>query len=297
VTAALLLGLCALAGGPVSAHLAGAAWTVGRPRIAIATWYLLGAFLLGALVTAGLAAAAGEWTGPAVRSIPLLLRSLGGPHPLNRLDFAGGLGLSISFDVAAFALVTLSVTAWRLARERSAHRRILDLVGRSTALGQMVLDAPLPWAYYVPGRGGRIVLSSQLVESLDEAALDAVIVHESTHRRHHHATLTLPFVSLARYFGWLPFARLGARSLSELVEFAADDAAATQLGGGSLLVALRSMLVTPVAPPACALGLGGPSLGARIARLQGSRGPSRPVTTSVLVLAALWCAAAVVVIG
>ncbi len=87
----------------------------------------------------------------------------------------------------ALAAVTVRVAAVALRRSRAlldAHRLAAALPARGADL--TVIADPVPCAYAVPGRPGRIVASVGLLRGLDAAQRRAVLAHERSHLRHHH---------------------------------------------------------------------------------------------------------------
>jgi len=104
----------------------------------------------------------------------------------------------VSAPVAVAALTVLAVLAIRFAAA-GAHRLIAlrDAYRLAAALPASgaeltVIDHPGQQAYAVPGRPGRIVVSTGLLRGLDGAERRAVLAHERahlTHRHHLHHTI------------------------------------------------------------------------------------------------------------
>ncbi|MDX6230532.1 MAG: hypothetical protein QOI76_3922 [Frankiales bacterium] len=99
----------------------------------------------------------------------------------------------VAAPVAAAALAVLAVLAVRSASSllrrfsavRAAHRLAAALSCTDAEL--VVLDSPDTAAFAVPGRPGRIVVSSGLLRRLDAGERRAVLAHERAHlARHHH---------------------------------------------------------------------------------------------------------------
>jgi Zn-dependent protease with chaperone function len=104
----------------------------------------------------------------------------------------------VSAPVAAAALAVLAALALRFAA--AAVRRLIalrDAYRLAAALpasgGELtVIDQPCQQAYAVPGRPGRIVVSTGLLRGLDAGQRRAVLAHERahlTHRHHLHHTI------------------------------------------------------------------------------------------------------------
>jgi Zn-dependent protease with chaperone function len=97
---------------------------------------------------------------------------------------------SIPVEVAALlalTAVTLRVAITLLCRGRA----LLDAYRLAAALpatgGELAVIAdPVPCAYAVPGRPGRIVASVGIIRGLDAGERRAVLAHERSHLRHHH---------------------------------------------------------------------------------------------------------------
>jgi hypothetical protein len=85
------------------------------------------------------------------------------------------------------------------------------------------VDATEPYAVTVPGRGGRIVISTGLLELIDDSELDAVIAHEDTHARHRHDRYLLVARTVSAA---IPFVRPISTRLQYSLERWADEQAA-----------------------------------------------------------------------
>jgi Zn-dependent protease with chaperone function len=98
--------------------------------------------------------------------------------------------VAVPVEVAAtlaLAAVTVRVAAVALRRSRAllaAYRLAAALPAHSAELA-VILD-PVPCAYAVPGRPGRIVASVGLLRGLHAGERRAVLAHERSHLRHRH---------------------------------------------------------------------------------------------------------------
>lgn len=171
------------------ALLCSAVFGVVAPMIArrlvprVATWMLTAGALVAAsswLAALGLlaftlvaqnpiAAARGHWSGPAFAhtdpvSVPTALAAL------------------VVVVVCVVRLLGAVVSRARAVRQAHALAAALPLHGGELA----VVDDPVPLACTVPGRPGRIVLSTGLLRVLDAQQRRAVLAHERTHLRHRH---------------------------------------------------------------------------------------------------------------
>lgn len=139
----------------------------------------------------------------------------------NWVPLVAGLGL---------LLLLLAALAWearKAQRQRIRHREMLALVSRSRG-GQpetRVIDTQHAIAYSVSGGEGTTVISTGLLELLDEDEREAVLAHEREHLRFHHNLLTLPFASWHRTLPFLPAASTALESVSAAIEVMADDSA------------------------------------------------------------------------
>lgn len=150
---------------------------------AVATWLLSGGGLLAA-------------TGSAV-SLALLAFVLLAQTP----DLAARAGWSqqvlrthdpVATPIAVLAAIAVVVLAARVLRAaagrlfavRAAHSLAAALPATGGELA--VIDAPDCQAFAVPGRRGRIVVTTGLLRSLDAGQRRALLAHERAHLRHHH---------------------------------------------------------------------------------------------------------------
>lgn len=177
-----------------------------------------------------------------------------------------------------------------LTRQRLASHRLAsyELASHGPV---MVIDAPRPAAYCVPGRPGTIVLTSAALAVLDPAQLAAVLAHERAHLAGRHHLLTTLSRCLAASFPAVPLLRLGAGEIGRLAEMCADDTAARFSGHRTVVAALLAM-GTGAAVPATALAATGGPLTTRVQRLldpprRGSRTWHRIALTALILLLAL----------
>jgi len=187
---------------------------------------------------------------------------------------------SAAFEVplgvaAAAATLTAAVLAWRYgramrraARRTRAHAEAARITGRRLpgAGPTVVLDAPQPAAYCVPGRPAAIVLTRGALAVLDRAQLGAVLAHERAHLAGRHHLLISLSRGLATSFPGVPVFTRAPAEVSRLAELCADDAAARRSGRPALIAALLAM-GTAAAVPAPALAVTSGAVAARIHRL------------------------------
>ncbi|GAA2358370.1 peptidase M48 [Catellatospora methionotrophica] len=128
--------------------------------------------------------------------------------------------------LSAVLLATSVIPAVLKARR---HRRVLAEARRYSDGTATVLTIPdeRPQAFAVPGRPGRIVVTTGMRAHLDDLQLDAVIAHERAHLDHnHHRLVAMADIASAAHpaLWWV------ARHVGYLVERAADEQAAQAVG-------------------------------------------------------------------
>ncbi|MFJ6426032.1 M56 family metallopeptidase [Streptomyces hydrogenans] len=235
------------------------AWPVARlaehhlhPRAA--TWLLsvvaavlavCSTLCLGLLVVVGTAQLPGNplpdgWSDPEVRAAV--------PHD----EVAGRIAIPALVAVVA----ACTVTAWRHLRvRRRAERALGGLAGSSVA----VLPDPSPYAYALPGRRDRIVVTTGMPAGLSSGERRALFAHERAHLdgRHHRFLLTVRLAARAN-----PFLRPLRTAVVHSTERWADEEAAEAVGsrrtvaravGKSALIS-RGSPVVPLAHFADAAG-------------------------------------------
>lgn len=243
MTSALLLALYALAAsvaGPLL--LRDARWVLRAPRLGIAAWLALSLTVLSAVGLGALAL---------IVALPHVSRDLASLIDLcasglrHNYGAPGGalgpvVGVATLGSLAARLMWSLVAT---LVGQRSERRRAvvrLELVARRRLPGgALVVEHAAPYAFCVPGRRPRVVLTTALVDALSGRQLAAVMAHERAHlRQRHHLVLLCPRV-LARAFAWvIPLYRVAEEQTACLVEMCADDAARHEVGCEPLREAL-----------------------------------------------------------
>jgi Zn-dependent protease with chaperone function len=209
---------------------------------------------------------------------------------------------------SGLAVLTVLTLTWRYGRSvqrarrrASAHAQAARITGRrfpgtgipplSTAV---VLEAPQPAVYCVPGRPATIVLTTGALAVLDPAQLLAVLAHEHAHLAgRHHLLVTLGKATRAGFPAVPLFAR-GAEEIARLAEMRADDVAARRSGRDTLLQALVAMGTGKSLPtPTAALAATGAIVSARVYRLLDPPGRTRRAYHGLALSAVLVALAAV----
>jgi len=194
------------------------------PRVGVALWTALG--LLGwlAVIATSLRVALGDRHLALVVALAHFVGHLRDGHPLRGLGFGEVVGLSVAFDLVVVFVGALGVTSWRVGQTRRAQRTVLDLVARRSPHDKVrVLDHPQPTAYYLPGKGGRVVLSTGALAVLDDDELAAIVTHELGHRHGRHGAMLAPLEALSSFVAFLPLARYGPVAVRSYLEMTADD--------------------------------------------------------------------------
>ncbi len=185
-----------------------------------------------------------------VRSLASFVRHLGDGHPLRGIGLSEVVGLSVAFDITVLTMGGLVVTAVRVWHIRSQQRTVLDLVSESPASlgGVCLLKHPRPTAYFLPGDGGRVVLSTGAVDILSSGELEAVIAHEVGHRNGRHGALLVPLQVLSSFVSFLPLARYAPSVMRTYLEMEADDYSRTKVPSDALRNALTKAAQFQPAP-------------------------------------------------
>lgn len=253
-----------------------------NPHVGVAVWGSM--CLLGwlSVVMVFLDVGLGEPYGSLLSSLGTFVRHLGDGHPLRGLGLSEVVGLSVAFDISVLLIGGLVVTAFRIGNVRSQQRTVLDLVAEApnSLEGVCLLKHPYPMAYFLPGDGGRVVLSTGATEVLSPSELDAVIAHEIGHRSGRHGALLVPLQVLSSFVSFLPIARLAPSVIRTYLEMSADDYSRSRGSSEALRTALtKATLFQP--PPLGALNVADGVLERRIQRLAASPGSIRGVFTLV----------------
>ncbi|MFF3911761.1 M56 family metallopeptidase [Streptomyces sp. NPDC001848] len=112
-------------------------------------------------------------------------------------------------------------------RARSLAAAALDAACMPTRDGLVVVDDPAPDAFALPGLPGRVVVSTGMLHTLDEAEHDILLAHERAHLTAHHYA----FVALAQFGAAAnPLLRPLATAVTYTTERWADENAATATG-------------------------------------------------------------------
>lgn len=272
---ALLLGALGLTLSlVVPGVLEGAHWTDRAPAATVLLWQ---AVTLAAVLSAlGVVLAAPEE----------LVRAAGSGRPVAAAALVAA--LAVAALIVIRLVVSLAGVSYRSRARRARHRMLVDLLDRAEQRreidvdGLRVLDGALPFAYCVPGRSPRVVLSGGALRVLDRDQVDAVLAHEQAHLRHRHDVVTEAFTAFYRAVPRPLRRRTSLDAVHLLLEMVADDAAGKRCGPGPLRSALERLTdaVRPDAPAGT-----GDDRRRRLDRLGATDTRSMAVTIAVLLAA------------
>jgi hypothetical protein len=249
MTAAWLGLLAVILAWPVPALLTRIHSLLLVPRAAVVLWQSVAA----GAVLAGF--------GAALATVQALVTALLRPDGdsdrltwLGDIDRAEGLQLILAImllTATIVALVHLNAAGIRVAlRLRKRRRRLRDLVDLldrsspdSTAAEnvRVLAGSAGPYAYCVPGRHSRVVVSDTALQDLTAEQLAAVIDHEQAHLRARHDLLLEFFTVLHEAFPRGVRSRTPLEETRVLVELLADDAARRRHGARPLVAALATL--------------------------------------------------------
>ncbi|MGW7422634.1 M56 family metallopeptidase [Streptomyces sp. NPDC054813] len=238
---------------------------------------------------AALTAAATTW------SLVLLTTALlGDAPPVIREAREDGRPLTdpVPEAIGLAACLALAVVVWRVQRAvraerrtRRALRRLCEGHPEDTEL--VVAACEVPQAFAIPGRPGRILVTSAMLSALAPAERRVLLAHERAHLTYRHGRMVTAATLAAAANPLLGPVRA---AVTFLVERWADEQAATEVGdrGTTARALARAALSAGRARPACALNFTDRAVTRRVAALQTSPPPSLwPAAAAVLVLGAL----------
>lgn len=201
-------------------------WLGGRLSPAWASWLVVvWALVLAACATLALSLlmfAALSVVGPFARLghwSPAVMRQLDAVH--------------LPIDLAAtLLLVALTVNALLVAVRRLRALAVAYRAARQSADELVVVDDRRPLAHALPGRPGRIVVSTTMLSTLDPAERRALLAHERAHLSHAHHLFVAVVDVLAALVPLL-------RPLSPVIRYTterwADETAAQHVGDRSVV--------------------------------------------------------------
>ncbi|MFF7751483.1 M48 family metalloprotease [Streptomyces sp. NPDC007971] len=194
--------------------------------------------------------------------------------------------------VGVAAGVALAVVVWRVQRtvraERRTRRALRRLCAEQPADTELIVAASeVPQAFAIPGRPGRILVTSAMLSALEPGERRVLLAHERAHLAHRHGPLVTAATLAAAANPLLSPVR---SAVVFLVERWADEQAAAAVGDrrATARALARAALSAGRARTACALHFTDRAVTRRIAALQVSPPPQLwSAATAVLALGAL----------
>ncbi len=214
---------------------------ISLPLSAIAATSALGVTLMDALSRADTA------MDDCANQLPVNVESPLGP-------VLGGIGIAVASAVVlriAYCLLTAYLAARLKSRLHAATLGLCGHTDRSLGTIVVVIEHARPACYCLPGRRGRIVVTSEAIRLLSTKQLGAVLAHERAHQRGRHHLLLGLSAALRRAFPWLRMLIYTEHELRALIELIADDAAAREYDRPTVASALTvlGLARAPTPPP------------------------------------------------
>lgn len=244
------------------------------PRLGITLWLSAAiSVMVSAVLAAGLlvldSAAVRESVSGLLRACMTGLRQHYAEVPVSAL--AGLLTLIVLSTWLSYNAVIGSV---RAARVRQRHRTILDLISPTAAQHEVAyVKHPRASVYCVPGRGGRIVVTTTAAAELTSDQLAAVIEHERAHLYGRHHLLTGAVGYLCAALPFVPLMQQAGAAVSYLIERVADQRACRVVDSQTLVLAMLAIGTTQA--PAATLGVGGSTVVRRALVLSEPQAPPK----------------------
>lgn len=176
----------------------------------------------------------------------------------------------IGAPVGVPASVLVIIGSWHAMRALRATRRL-----RRDAPGHVqIAEHDQPFAMTLPGRAGQVVVSSGLIDLLDEQEQQVVLAHEAAHGRYRHDRYLLVAAVASSA---IPMLRPLAARLQFSLERWADEAAVNACGDRHLVAVTLGKVALSTPTPAGVLPFAGLGVAARVATLLGPpvRNPGR----------------------
>ncbi len=255
-----------------------------RPVLGVLAWQASAWTLVVAVTAAAifiLAPTAENWVGLGLSPggcVQALLT--GSPDHPAWLQVSAALGVAILAARLTWCCATL---ARHRHRRRARHRELLDMLASDEdGTRACVVASSVPMAYCIPGRGGRIVLTSAAADALPSGERAAVLAHEQAHLRGRHHVVLAGGEVLDRAFPGLPLFRLANVHTARLIEMRADEIAARACGRSVVAAALERLAELPA--PGWTLAATGTNTASRIRRLRApAYSTGRAIASDILI--------------
>ncbi len=212
----------------------------GDPISEVVLWQAVG--LSGGLSLIGAALAFA--VAPGATSLPSGIVSLARGESHAQLSIMAWIFLIIAVLLIGRLLGCLILTFYSARRARLRHDEILHLLSEPSATypDTRIITTDEVVAYCLPKgpRKGTAVLSTGLIEALDEEERTAVIAHERAHLDFRHDVLVIPFAAWHQALPYFSATAIGLNSVNQLIELMADDEAREHVDPQILARAVRS---------------------------------------------------------
>ena len=212
----------------------------GDPVSEVVLWQAVGLSGGLSLIGAALAFAVAPGSTSLPQGILALLR--GQSHA--ELSLMAWIFLVIALLLIGRLLGCLALTFYSARKTRLRHDEILHLLSEPSATypDTRIITTDEVVAYCLPKgpRKGTAVLSTGLIEALDEKERTAVIAHERAHLDFRHDVLVIPFAAWHRALPYFSATAIGLNSVNRLIELMADDQARERVDPQILAHAVRS---------------------------------------------------------
>lgn len=160
------------------------------------------------------------------------------------LSIVAWIFLIIALALIARLLGTLALTFFNARTTRLHHAEILHLLSEPSAEhpDTRIIATDEVVAYCLPQgpRKGTAVLSTGLLEALDEDERSAVIAHERAHLDFRHDVLVIPFAAWHRALPFFSATAIGLNCVNRLIELMADDLARKHVDPATLARAVSA---------------------------------------------------------
>jgi Zn-dependent protease with chaperone function len=233
-----------LVAGP---HLRRATWVLRCPNLGIGMWQAvcLSAVIVPVLVGLTLLVPATALVTDIADWVHASEQGIRDAYGFRGDSLKPAIGLALIIVIMLWSSTWFAYELIRLRRDRKRIRTSLALI--STAhleLGIRVLPSAALAAFALPGRSPQVVVTSGALQVLTPPELAGVLAHERAHLNSRHHLAIAMSQSLKRAFKGVALFSVAADETRQLVELAADDAAAqrvNRLNVASAIVRLASM--------------------------------------------------------
>ncbi|WP_433473666.1 M56 family metallopeptidase [Spirillospora sp. CA-142024] len=249
-------------------------WAERAPWLGVLAWQAAVASVIGGMVLAELMLAVPIVRAPhglsdllAACRIMLRVHYEGAPQPV-----AGYAGLLVAGGILLWISAHVLTTFVTIAVRRRRHARTLTMVARRRRdLEALVVEYDQPLAYCLPGRPHYVVVSTGVLDRLEDEQVSAVLAHERAHLAGRHDLAINIAIAVGRAFPAVPLLRAAKTEIPRLLEMRADDVAAREHDRVTLAAAL--VTVAEGRAPTMALGAGGGTALLRVRRLLAPHNP------------------------